>query len=707
VGSRRIRYQTTVIKSRNNIKETLAGLDFDYSVFVEGEIKTSEVYPNRPFEVKIDSTSTNILYGLLIKINFQSNDQFKLSIINSKFNSSVKDRVYRLNDLIDLGEFKFRIFPGSSGKIKKGDDYNFLFNKSEDLINEYISKVDVSVDKESDNIFHGVIYSDIPQKDRVFLNEFIKVLLKKNLVNKNKEASKSIEFIENQLALITDTLGYYQNQIDEFNLKNLSINESTNESFEEIKELGEERSKINLANNYLDYLSNYVRLKNDQEIFAPSIIGLNFPLLNSLIIEYINIKKEARINRNIENLKNPILLNEGNIPKRIEKNIFENIASIKEIHHRRIESISKEIDFYYNTLKDYQKDLRALYRVQQLRSINEQLIALLLQRSTEINVRMASTGSDYEVLDEPKIQWQPVTPDKKRNILIAVLIGLAFPIGILYLRILLYTKVQDKADLETLNQIPFLGVVGHHVGDSSLVISENPKSPIAEAFRSIRSNIHFITGGNNKGVFLITSFISNEGKTFCSLNLGQVFAISGKKVVLIGADLRKPKIYHEFDLVTDMGLSNYLADGVTLDQIIQKSKLPNLDIIVSGTAPPNPAELLMSKRTKQLIEKLRESYDYVILDSPPIGIVTDATILMDLADHTIFVIRQSVTSKEHLKAIKTDHQSGKLKNISYIFNDLKIDKNKYGYGYGYGSNNGHGYYIEDKPKKKFKLFNLF
>ena len=229
----------------------------------------------------------------------------------------------------------------------------------------------------------------------------------------------------------------------------------------------------------------------------------------------------------------------------------------------------------------------------------------------------------------------------------------------------------------------------------SFISHDNPKSIMAESFRSVRTSLKYFAAGKEQKVILITSSVGSEGKTFTAMNLSLIIAASGKKTVLLGVDLRKPKIIADFDISNDKGVSSYLIGAEKLDGIIQNTDEKNLDIIPSGPIPPNPSELIMNKNMDLLMEELKEKYDTIIIDSPPIGLVTDALLLSKYSDALVFVVRQNVTKKDHLAHIGELYKDGKLKNGSVLFNAVKIGDAAYGYGYGYG------YYEEDKKKKGF------
>ena len=259
------------------------------------------------------------------------------------------------------------------------------------------------------------------------------------------------------------------------------------------------------------------------------------------------------------------------------------------------------------------------------------------------------------------------------------------PLAFIIIKDFLSNKIYSKDDIESNTSVPVLGQIWRYSkGDGGmLVVNDAPKSVVAESFRSVRSNLNFFTADVDRKVFVISSSISGEGKTFSSINISTVFALSSKRTILIGADLRKPKIFGDFGLKNEIGLSNYLAGSAFKTEVIQHTSIPNLDVIISGPVPPNPSELLMTQKMADLIEELKEDYEYIIIDTAPLGLVTDAFVLMKYANHSIFMVRQNYTPVEAVSHLQDLYSSGKLKNVSILFNDVKDQTNNYGYGYGY------------------------
>jgi capsular exopolysaccharide synthesis family protein len=323
-----------------------------------------------------------------------------------------------------------------------------------------------------------------------------------------------------------------------------------------------------------------------------------------------------------------------------------------------------------------------------------------LQKKVDAGINKASNVPDIKVIDTAAISGLP-TPDFEKIQSMAILLALGFPIAFIFLKDYFNSKIIFKDDILKSSSIPFLGVIGHNHKDTLSVI-ESPKSSLAETFRSIRSNLLFLNPDKKNQVFLLTSSTSGEGKSFCSMNIGAVFAISGKKTILVGADMRKPKLYEELGLKNERGLSNFLSGANELDDVIQKTAIENMDFISSGIIPPNPVELIMGHRMEQLMEDLRKRYDFIVIDTPPIGLVIDAFVIMKYSDSNIYVVRHNYTKKQSLIEINESYREGKFNNLNLLLNDVRTN-GIYGYGYGYGNNDyGYGYYSDAKSGSTIK-----
>jgi capsular exopolysaccharide synthesis family protein len=294
---------------------------------------------------------------------------------------------------------------------------------------------------------------------------------------------------------------------------------------------------------------------------------------------------------------------------------------------------------------------------------------------------------------------------------LALFLGLLIPLLFVFAIFFINNSIQNTEDVSKLTQIPLIGVIGLNKENTDLAVYDKPKSALSESFRAIRSSLQYLYKQqklDGAKTLMITSSVSGEGKTFCSLNIATVFALSEKKTVIIGLDLRKPKLFSEFNLTNEVGVVNYLIKQNTVDEIINHTQIPFLDVITSGPIPPNPAEMIMSDGMKELIEELKQKYDYIILDTPPVGIVSDALELAQYCDVTLYIVRQNFTKKDMITLLNNRVKRGELNNTSVILNGFQ-NKAKYGAGYGYGYGYGYGstayangYTDDDTPKNIFE-----
>jgi len=359
------------------------------------------------------------------------------------------------------------------------------------------------------------------------------------------------------------------------------------------------------------------------------------------------------------------------------------------------------------------KSMQLLNKERQ-QKILEDLYSLLLQKQLEIRLSSASTISNSRILEPAMGSSEPISPDKRKTYTLYFLIGLIVPIAIIALREFLQDKVSGRADLEKHTNVPILGEIGHSESEQSLVVKTNSRSVIAEQFRIIRTNLQYIIAKKEKLVIMVTSSSSGEGKSFISTNMGAVMALSGKKTVIMEFDIRKPKIVSGLELKRKMGITNYIIGRASFDELVVKvDGIDNLYVMPCGPIPPNPAEILMDERLDTLMKEVKKHFEVVIMDTAPVGLVSDAINLAHYADSALYIVRQGQTFRKQLVWIEEFYQSKKLPNLCLLLNDIKLEGGYYGGyyggGYGYGHYGGYGYsngsyFEEDDEKHKKSVF---
>ena len=694
--------QAHLIKADPLLQKVIEKVNFKVSYFQEGKIKTSEYYPGLPIDFVTDAMGEQLPYGssFWIQLSSESHFYFKEKRPDESEELTAVD-LHAFGEPIKFGNYTFRVIKGNgfnhSNFYKEPLVVNFSTPTA--VARGYSGRLNIQWVERGSGLLKLNINGTTPQKEVDFLNTLAETFIEQDVQEKSQNASKTIDFINEQLAEISDSLFRVENRLEQFKEKNYqaTLSEKSIRIFERLQELEGDRAMQGLRLRYYDYLTDYIRNgKGGSDLVVPASIGIEDPLLNSLMGKMVELQlNREELSRNT-NQENPYLQGVDAQLADLRKNIVENVDNQKRnilLDQKKLGGEIQELERKIRTLPAAEREY---VNIKRLYDLSEGLYVFLMQKRAEAGITKASTTSDVTVVNPAKLMGGPISPDTGKNYVMAVLIGLAFPFGFIFIKRFFNDKIQTRDELLELTAIPFLGVVGHkNDAHTNLVLLDSPKSSVAESFRSVRSNIEFFTSGDKEKknrTIVITSSISGEGKTFCSINLATVYALSGNKTLLIGADLRKPKIYQDFSLLNDAGLSNYLAMQVSVEKVIQKTHVANLDIISGGIIPPNPSELLMSHRMKELMKILQQEYKYIIIDTPPVGLVADAFALMGFADHSVFVVRQNYTRMEFVNNLQGTFETGKIKDASILLNDQKV--NSYGYGYGYG------YYDDGAPVKR-------
>ena len=523
----------------------------------------------------------------------------------------------------------------------------------------------------------------------MLMNEYVnRGLEKKNLVSEN-----TIRFIDDELTGIQESLGSAASELKEFRTQNdlMNLDMQATQIYNNIQALERERAEMTVNVKIYKRLQDYIKEQIDdpENLAAPSTMGIADPLLNQLVRDLVTLSqtKATQLLTQTEQHPQIVKLNEQIVTTK--KTLLETINNLVINADMSLDEINKRIAKAVSETKVLPEKQQQLINYQRNFNFNDETYKYLMQRRAEAQILKASNTPDNEVLDVARLERTVrIAPRTSMNYLIALILGLLIPAVYLFLKDFFNVSISDRKDVEKLTSYPIVGQVAQTSSKDPLVVVNSPKSPIAESFRSIRTNVEFITQGKNQSTILVTGDMQSIGKTFNAINVASIYALYGKKTVLLGFDLRKPKLFKEFGLNNNIGLSSFLSNKEPFESIIQSTTaIPSLDIITSGPIPPNPAELIASEKCDELFKLLRERYDYIIIDTPPVGLVTDAFLLMKHSDVNLFIVRQGVTNKNIFGTIIKDMESRGLK-MSIVLNGIQTNK---GYGYGYGKKYGYGY----------------
>jgi len=721
--------------SRSHNELVVEKLSFYIDYLKERDYYTEDVYGKTPFIINIDK-SKNQLLNHQIKIKFVSSTEFEIS---TDFESnSVKVINYSTNEIdkadVVIGSFKNKFKIGQkinlpflncyfSLVIKKdnyvGNEYIIKMNSFDETVSKY-RDIKVSFDEKAGSLIKLSLEGNNKNRIVDYLNATVKMLMKNQLESKNLFAENTIKYIDTTLSLMESDLKKANNDLKDFsrNKNVFEIENGGSEFQKQIFDLDLKKEELERKLNYYTSLNNYLRNSNDfSKLPAPTIAGID----DINIIENVSKLIQLSINRSEIGYSTKSSVHFEKVDSEmssVKKVLLENINSAKAAILFDSSLIKNKISQTENKISQLPDDNQEYLSIMRKYNLSNSIIDAYLQKRNEAQIVKAANLSDIQFIDPAKdIGEGLIGPKTSINYILAIFIGILIPLLIVIVLFFINNSIQNTDDINNLTQVPLIGVVGIKQGKSNLAVFEKPKSALSESFRAIRSSLQFLYKKQNVSgtkTLMITSSVSGEGKTFCSINIATVFAMSEKRTVVVGLDLRKPKIFDDFNIKNDIGIVNYLIGQKSLEDITQKTNIPNLDVITSGPIPPNPSELIMGENMNHFFEELRQKYDYIIIDSPPVGLVTDAVELSQYVDVTLYIIRQNYTKKEMIHMLNNRVKREELKNVSIIFNGYE-NKAKYGsnynYGYGYGYGNySNGYHEEELKSNVFgnffrKLFN--
>lgn len=697
------------LKSRNHNEKVVEKLDFYLDYLKAGEYNLLDVYDKTPFRISVNKEVPQLLNHKL-KIRFITATQFKvlLSLSNGEgtlqdytskeklpvsITASQLEKTYTLGEQVTLPHFDFVVEP-TRIPATAGQEFLIQFKDFDATVSGY-RQLDVEQTPNGSSIL--TLTMSGTNKNRIvdYLNTSVEVLSKDQLERKNLFATKTIKFIDSSLADKSTELKTVQQELNKFRQTSSSVGISGNEEslLTKISELDALEQQLEQQLQYFQNLETYLETRSDYaaDIPVPSLTGIVEESIAQQIANLIALSEQRKRLAYSAKAGNPVFNDLDRRINSIKTVVLENISASRGVINERLNTLDSDISLVESQMRKLPEERQELLGIQRKYNLSENTYSVFLAKRSEAGIIKSANVSDIQIIDSAKdIGGGAIGPDTTTNYVMAAIAGSSIPFLIVFFIAFFDNKISDPEEVKKLSSIPVLGVIGKSKASGSLVVRDKPRSSIAEAFRSVRSSLQFIYRKQNlegAKTLLVTSSVSGEGKTFCSINLATVFALSSRKTVLVGLDLRKPRIFDELSLSKDEGVVNYLIGDRTLDEVVQNSNISHLDVLLAGPIPPNPSELLMDDNMKKLMMELKQRYDYIILDTPPVGLVADALELQTFVDATVYVIRQDYTKKGMLANINDKYKTGELRNISYVLNYFRA-KGALGYnasyGYGYG-----------------------
>ncbi len=703
----KIQNEIGIITSKALTKKALKPLDLQVSYYYKENFLQRDLYPAKPFLVMPDTLHPQVV-NTVFNMNFFGTDSFEIwteceNIVLYNFQENSSEFIqepYRFHtraaftDTIATPYFRFIVYLNTPVPLSEAEgEYSFRFNSVSALVNRFRS-FDVT-QIPSSTILRITTLNNNVKLAVDFLNALTNAYLQKGIERKNQIATNTIQFIDNQLTDITDSLTVSEKSLQDFRSSRslMNMDYQAQQTLQKLEEIQNQKAEQSIQLRYFEYLDNYLRNQDEGEaLVAPSAMDVADPLLQSLLMELTAMYSE-RSELEVNSIKdNPVL---ASLNRRIEDKkeaILESLSNIIESAKLNIEEVDKRINTIATSVSQLPQTERELFNIERKFKLNDALYTFLITKRSEMQISKASNLPVNEVIQPAEASDYVLTAPKPRtNYAIALVLSFGIPALIIFLIEFFNDRITSNKQIEKITDNLILGHIIHSNKNESTTVLSHPKSLITESFRNIRTNLRFVANEHTKHTVLITSSMMGEGKSFISVNLASAFAMNNKKCIILGFDLRKPTLHNYFNVETEEGLSTFLSGNCNRDSIIQKSEHENLDVIISGPEPPNPTELISSARTKELFQHLKETYDYIFIDSPPVGLVTDALLLEEFADVKILTVRHNHSRERVFENTIRELDRRNIKNVNILINDIRVTANSYGYGHGYEYGYGYGY----------------
>lgn len=698
--------QKRVLTSYDMIDRALSKLDFDVSYYIIGRFKTSEVYGSLPFEVNIDLLNAR-LYEKPFDVKLIDPDHFELSYDPGK---GVITKQFPFNKEVIEPDFVLTIrktaqlSPASIEKLGESD-YQFVRHSRPWLVGKYARSISVE-NLDYTTILEVRSEDEIALRAKLFLDTLSQEYKEFNLRSEYEINDKTLAYIDKQLDEVTEILNRYEDDLQHYMEDNaiLDLNKEQSRYYSEMVVYDNKKRGYELQIASLDDLEDYVlNLDESEKLLPPSAYVLqDDAYLEKTLSTLYSMQMER--NKDLFDAKeyNPVVQRNDSTLKLVRGNLLVYIKNTRKAFQEKIVEMEKQIADYEGMIRGVPKNQREILNIDRKVQVNEKLYVFLLEKRASTIIAKAGIIPGTKVIEAAR-SLGVVRPDKMKILYTFILGGVLLSLVIVFIRLMFYDRVENAEQLKAATHLPVFGEIisSDKAQDNYVVVDSDPKSAITESFRTVRTNLEYLPLPDTGRVVLVTSYRPNEGKTFCSVNLSAILARAGKKVLLLELDLHKPKVGKALNMSTSVGLSAILSGKVKGLECVQHTQIENFDVILSGPTPPNASELVLSKHMAQLFEDSRRIYDYVIIDTPPVGLITDALVMMRNVDATLFVVNTRFANRDHLRSAMETIQDSPAKNFGFILNGVRMKKSKYyyntnyGYGYryayGYGTGYGYGY----------------
>jgi len=681
-GYKDLQNQTAMMMSYDFLGRVVDSLPFfqvDY--ITKGRFKTRNIYKRTPIYITPEYISSDA-YKYLFKITVKPTGEYFITLDNSNKNNYGSFEAHGVSGetlRTSLFVMKLERLSNENNDI----EMFFQFKQKEQLVNEFLNRLQIGYVENTTSILKISLVSATPARDVDFINKLSDVFISENLELKNAVAVKTIDFIDSQLGTLQRELKKSEDELTNFRQNNQIMNVSNYVSNVLSMANSNDIKKIELETKeqYLDYLENYLNenITKDAIMVPPSIAiddsrlveliqktNSNYLLLSEITEKHLSYEA---IQKETENIRIQI------------SEVIRSIRLSLKLESDQLEKRMKEVNKKIEALPQKEVDMVSIEREYR---VNDSYYTFFLQKRSEAEIQKASNRSDNSVLDKARTLYM-VNRDATQKLTIKYLMfGLLIPFVFVLLLKLLNTKATTVSEIEKMSAFPVIGTIRRTNKKDPMLLIKKPRSSFAEMFRVLRTRLEFIIQRKTNIMIAVSSAESGDGKTYFSANLAAVYAVTQKKTLLIDLDIRKPDMYKLFGVNNESGITNYLFGEANLKEVIKKTENEYYDILTAGLIPPNPGEIVRSDKLKQLFDELKEEYDYIIIDTSPIGLVADAYPIMLMSDLTLFVTRLNKTKKQGIKRVTEQLKQDNVPHVYTFVNDVNVEErhhSKYGYSH--------------------------
>ena len=671
----------------SRVVDSLPFLNVEY--ITQGRFKTRQLYRNTPIVIEYTRLHPRA-YEMMFLIT--SNEDGTMHISSSDESMPLELDVH-FGEPVSCPLFDIKVWP--TEMLTSSTRVFFRFRTHESLVTEFMGRLQLSFVRDGSTVLALSLVSETPQRDCEFLDKLVDIYLLQNLEQKNKVAENSIRFINEQLDNLQASLQVSEGAITDFRQENkfVDVNSYAGQLMGRISEYEQQAMELRLRETYFDYLIKYIHDNIEKDaVIAPTTMGVKEPVLVGLVqqLNDLRIKRGELTQKNVYYAK-------------YTKDIENVKLALEEVVTSMRASLEIEKTDLNNRYKDVEKSIRQLpekelqmVAIERNYRIDENYYTFFRQKRAEAEIQKASNTPDNSVMDRARTTAVMNANAKSKTTTIYLVIGLLIPFFLIIISELLNNKIRSPKDVVKLRKFRLIGTLRHAKNQNPTLVRASPRSSYAEMLRSIRTRMEFVLKRKEKMVICISSTESGDGKTFLATNLAALYGLTGKKTLLVDLDLRKPNIHTKLGLENGVGLSNYLVGECELNDAMVKDTPFGFDLLRAGTIPPNPGELIHSDKLTQMMSDLREQYDFVVIDTSPIGLVPDAYAVIEQCDLCLYVIRCMETNKSFCK--QTLEQMKEVidnpEKVQIVLSDIPTEgRHSYGsgYGYGYGGYGGYGY----------------